>query len=140
MKFKSPTMPRSIPKFEMDTIIGGRARGMTHKEIKNYIDTGRKMRGTFKGQGISTNTISRLLGATHGEQYRKSVNKAWYVYNRRVTQHASIEKIADQIKDAKEKEKFIKFARTQTERQKGRAYEMEVGYDAESDEFYAYSP
>lgn len=138
--FKFPSTPRNIPMHEMTAIIGGRKQGMTGKEIKSYIDQGRRMRGTYKGKGISTNTISRLLGATHKKKLREDTEKAWYVYEQKKRQHSELERIAEQIKDPKERKKFLKFARQQTERSKGRQYEMEFGYDAESDEYYAESP
>lgn len=135
---KRPAIPRNLPMHEMQYIIG--AVGRTQKEIKAYIDEGRRARGTYRGQGISTNTISRMLGATHKVAFKKSTEKAWEIYHKRVAQRSQLEKVADQIKDRKERAKFMRFARHQTERQKGREYDLEVGYEAETDEFYVTSP
>jgi len=135
---KRPAIPRSIPMHEMQYIIG--ATGRTQKQIKEYIDEGRKARGTYKGKGISTNTISRMLGATHKVSFRKSTEKKWRIYAKRVAQHSQIEKVADQIKDPKERKRFMKFARQQTERQHGNQYNLQVGYNAETDEWNVESP
>ncbi len=140
MKLKLPSIPRNIPIHEMQAIIGGRKQGMTGTEIKAYVDQGRKMRGTYQGKGISTNTISRMLGATHKAKFKESTELAWHIYQKRMSQHSALERTAEQIKDPEERKRFMRFARQQTERQKGRQYEMEVGYDAESDEFYVTSP
>lgn len=140
MKLKQPSMPRNIPMHEMEMIRGGRAQGMTHASIKEAVDLSRKMRGTFTGQGISTNTVSRLLGATHKVKMVAATEKAWYTYAKRKAQKSALERTASQIKDPKERDRFMKFARQQTERQKGRQYELEVGYNAETDEYYVTSP
>lgn len=137
---KEPKPPRNLPMHEMTAILGGRKQGMTHKEIKEYIDQGRKMRGTFTGQGISTNTISRMLGRTHKVAFKKSTEKAWEIYAKRTVQRTNLERVADQIKDPKERKRFMRFARQQTERQKGRQYDLEVTYEAETDEYYVVSP
>lgn len=139
-KFKSPKQPRNLPMHEMTAILGGRQSGMTHKEIKAYIDQGRKMRGTYTGQGISTNTVSRLLGRTHKVTFKAATEKAWYIYAKKSVQKSHMERVADQIKDPKEQARFMKFARQQLERSKGRQYELEVGYDAETDEYNIESP
>lgn len=133
---------------EITAILGGRKQGMTHKAIKEYIDQGRKMSGTFKGQGISTNTIYRLLTRTEiqtkghlkrGESYKRATEEAWYIYAKKKLQVSAIERTAKQIKDPEERKRFMKFARQQTERSKGRQYELEVGYEAETDEYYVVS-
>lgn len=138
--FKIPKPPRNIPMHEMETIIGGRKQGLTYTEIKAYIDQGRKMRGTFTGQGISTNTISRMIGPTHKVEYREETEKAWHIYALKMNRLGSLERVARQIKDPEERERFMKFATQQTTRSKGRQYELEVGYDAETDEYVVDSP
>lgn len=139
-KLKQPKPPRNLPMFEMQAILGGRKRGKTHKEIKAGIDELRKDRGTFTGQGISTNTISRMLGKTHKVTFKAATEKAWYIYAKKKAQVSHMDRIANQIEDPKERARFMRFARQQSERQKGRQYELEVGYDAESDEYYVNSP
>jgi len=138
--FQRPAIPRNIPMHEMQMIIGGREQGMTQKAIKQVIDQTRQMRGTYTGKGISTNTISRMLGATHKAAFKQATKEAWRIYAKRTSQHSQIERVADQIKDPKERKRFMKFARQQTERQKGRQYNLEVGYEAETDEYYVISP
>lgn len=135
---KPPATPRNLPMHEMEYITG--AVGRTQKQIKAHIDEGRKARGTYKGKGISTNTISRMLGATHKVEYAKATEKGWEIYAKRTHQLSALERVADQIEDPKERKRFMRFARQQTERQKGRQYELEVGYEAETDEFYVTSP
>ena len=130
--------PRNIPMHEMTAILGGRQQGMTHKAIKSYIDQGRKMRGTYRGQGISTNTISRLLGATHKVKFKRSTETAWYKYDRRTRQLGIFERTREHIVAGGDKESLREFDRMTKEvleRQKGDQYRLETQYDAETDEY-----
>ena len=133
-------VPQNIPMHEYTAITGGRDIGMTHKEIKIAIDQGRKMRGTYKGQGISTNTISRLLGKTHSEAYSKKITKAWEIHAKQTAQLAQMDRVRMRIKDPKERARFDKFAKRIIERTEGSQYELEVEYEAEDDSFYVESP
>ena len=133
-------VPRHLSMHEMTVIRGGRKSGMTHKEIKSHIYQDRKMAGTYKGKGISTNTISRLLGKTHKETYTKRIEKAWEIHAKQVAQKSQMEKVRMRIKDPKERAKFDKFAKRVIERTQGRQYDMVVEYSAEDDTFYPNSP
>ena len=132
-------IPRYTPMHEMTAIRGGRAQGMTHKEIKVYIDQGRKMRGTYRGKGISTNTISRLLGKTHKEAYTKKIEKAWEIHAKQIYQVSEMEKVRMRIKDPKQRANFDKFAKRIIERTEGKQYELEIGYEMQDDSFYVES-
>ena len=130
--------PRNVPMHEMTAILGGRKQGMTHKAIKTYIDQGRKMRGTYRGQGISTNTISRLLGATHKVKFKRSIETAWYKYDKKTRQLGMFERTREQIVASGDKGSLARFDKMTTEvlqRQKGRQYDLETQYDAETDEY-----
>lgn len=133
-------VPRYTSMHEMTAIRGGRAAGMTHKEIKAHIDQDRKMSGTYRGQGISTNTISRLLGKTHKEAYTGKIQKVWEIHAKQTYQVSEMEKVRMRIKDPKERAKFDKFAKRIIERTEGKQYELEIGYEAEDDTFYVDSP
>jgi len=125
---------------EMTVIKGGREQGMTHKEIKAHVDQDRRMAGTYSGKGISTNTISRLLGKTHKEAYTKKITKTWEIHAKQTIQKSQMEKVRERIKNPKERARFDKFAKRVIERTKGRQYDMSVEYEAEDDTFYAFSP
>lgn len=134
--------PRNIPMHEMTAIIGGKKQGMTHKEIKGAVDLMRKMRGTFTGQGISTNTISRLLGATHKVVYKRKTEEAWSKYDTRVRQRSMFSKTREQIVESGDKEslkRFDRMTREVLERQSGRQYELRTQYDVETDEYILFS-
>ena len=125
---------------EMTVIKGGRASGMTHKEIKAHIDQDRRMAGTYRGKGISTNTISRLLGKTHSTEYAKKISHVWTVHAKQTAQLSMMERVRERIKDPKERKRFDKFAKRVIERTQGKQYDMHVEYEAEDDTFYAFSP
>lgn len=139
MRLRDIPVPRNIPIHEMEMIIGGRARGMTGTEIKQGVDISRKMRGTYKGKGISTNTISRMLGATHKESYRKATELAWDIHRRKERQKSAFEHTRDKILasgDHQSLERFDKMAERLVNRGKGRQYDLAAEYDAETDEYY----
>ena len=139
MKLKEIKLPRNIPLHEMDMIIGGRKQGMTHAQIKQGIDSARKMIGTYRGQGISTNTISRMLGPTHKESYQKSTELAWQIWRRKDRQKSAFEGTRDRILKSGDKEslkRFDKMAERIVNRGRGRQYDLTPTYDAETDEYY----
>ena len=131
--------PRHISMHEMTVIKGARKKGATHKEIKAHIDQDRKFAGTYRGKGISTNTISRLLGKTHGKEYEKSISKVWEIHAKQTYQKSEFEELESRIKSLKERESFRKFARRIVERTKGDQYDVRVRYKAEDDTFEAES-
>lgn len=116
-------------------IKGGKKQGMTHKDIKTHIDQGRKMAGTYKGKGISTNTISRLLGKTHKEAYSKAISKSWEIHAKQTAQLSQMEKVRMRIKDPKERKNFDKFAKRIIERTEGKQYNLQTEYIAEDDTY-----
>ena len=125
---------------EMTVIKGARAGGATYKEIKAHIDQDRKFAGTYKGQGISTNTISRLLGKTHSTEYAKKISHAWSVHAKQVAQESQMDRVRERIKDPKERARFDKFSKRVIERTGGKQYDLQTEYRAEDDTFYAFSP
>ena len=139
MRLKEIKIPRNIPLHEKQMIIGGRNQGMTHLQIKQGVDASRRMMGTYKGKGISTNTISRMLGATHKESYGKATELAWTIYQRKVRQKSAFETTRDRILKSGDKEalkRFDKMAERIVNRGKGRQYDLTPEYDAETDEYY----
>jgi hypothetical protein len=139
MRLKKIPLPRNIPIHEMQMIIGGKKRGMTHKEIKSLVDNTRKAIGTYKGKGISTNTVSRMLGKTHSEAFVKSTELAWDVHRRKERQKSAFEGTRDRILasgDHKSLKRFDKMAERIVNRGKGRQYDLTAEYDAETDEYY----
>ena len=139
MRLRHIPTPRNIPIHEMKMIIGGRKQGMTHKQIKAGVDASRRMMGTYKGKGISTNTVSRMLGATHKESYVKATTLAWDIHRRRQRQRSAFETTRDKILasgDHKSLKRFDKMAERIVNRGKGRQYDLAAEYDAETDEYY----
>lgn len=131
--------PQNIPLHELNAIINGKKEGMTQKEIKQGIDSYRKMSGTYKGKGISTNTISRVLGKKHSEQAKTSTKKAWERYTKQHRQKRVFEEFRERIKSEKEQKKFDKFAKRIIERGNDGQLNLDV-YIAEDDTFYVESP
>lgn len=139
MRLKEIKLPRNIPLHEKEMIIGGRKQGMTHAQIKAGVDASRRMMGTYKGQGISTNTVSRMIGITHKEAYVKSTELAWEIYHKKVRQKSAFESTRDRIVASGDKEalkRFDKMAERIVNRGKGRQYDLTPEYDAETDEYY----
>jgi hypothetical protein len=123
----------------MKMITGGRSQGMTHAQIKAGVDASRRMMGTYKGKGISTNTISRMLGATHKEQYIKATELAWDIHRRKERQKSAFEATRDRILASGDKEalkRFDKMAERIVNKGRGRQYDLTPEYDAETDEYY----
>ena len=139
MGLRKIPLPRNIPLHEMQMITGGKKQGMTHKEIKTLVDNTRKAIGTYRGKGISTNTVSRMLGKTHGEAFIKSTELAWDIHRRKVRQKSAFEATRDKILESGDKEslkRFDKMAERLVNRGKGRQYDLTAEYDAETDEYY----
>jgi hypothetical protein len=139
MRLKQIKIPRNIPLHEMQMIIGGKKQGMTHAQIKAGVDASRRMMGTYKGQGISTNTVSRMLGATHKESYIKATELAWDIHRRKERQKSAFEGTRDRILKSGDKEslkRFDKMAERIVNRGRGRQYDLTPEYDAETDEYY----
>lgn len=139
MKLRTIPVPRNIPIHEMEMIIGGKKQGMTHTQIKAGVDAARRMMGTYKGKGISTNTISRMVGATHKESYIKATKVAWDIHRRKERQKSAFESTRDKILasgDHKSLKRFDKMAERLVNRGKGRQYDLSPEYDAETDEYY----
>lgn len=139
MRLRKIPLPRNIPLHEMQMIIGGREQGMTHKEIKAGVDASRRMMKTYQGKGISTNTISRMLGKTHGEAFIKSTELAWDIHRRKERQKSAFEATRDRILASGDKEalkRFDKMAERIVNRGRGRQYDLAAEYNAETDEYY----
>lgn len=131
MKTKIIGKPSQIPVSEMKMIIGGRKAGMTGTKIKSIVDDARRMAGTFKGQGISTNTISRILSPSKdkdkGKTFQKTITKAWSKYE-------AYKEIRDKVKD---KKKYTQFDKAYTKFMKkpiGNQGVLEPVYLAQTDE------
>lgn len=139
MRLKHIPIPRNIPLHEKQMILGGKAQGLTHTKIKAGVDASRKLMGTFKGQGISTNTISRMLGVTHKEKFQKGTELAWEIYHKKIRQKSAFEATRDRILASGDKEalkRFDKMAERIVNRSLGRQYDLTPRYDAETDEYY----
>lgn len=134
-KIRFPKPPTTLPIHEMNMIVGGKAQGMTYKEIKAGVDASRKMSGTYKGKGISTNTVSRLLGPTHGLKYRKDVTHTWNKYEGRKRQHNVWQETRKKITDKDSLKRFDKMMKRIVEGSRGEQYRLRPKYEAETDEY-----
>lgn len=135
VKIKFPKAPKNIPIHEMEMMIGGRESGMTNTEIKTAIDQTRKMRGTYKGQGISTNTVNKMLAPSRRDSFRKDTIHAWNKYEGRKRQHNVWQETRKKITDKDSLKRFDKMMKNIVERSRGEQYRLRPKYEAETDEY-----
>lgn len=71
-------MPKNIPLSELKLIIRFYDEGYKQREIKDLVDAERRRLGTYKGKGISTNTISKLSPTSkHRHEFEMKTRRVW---------------------------------------------------------------
>ena len=107
--------PNVTPLREMQFILYARKGGQTYTQIKAGIDKVRKIEGTYKGQGISTNTISRIVGKKYSKDYQKQIKRTWKLYEQAKRVDDGSEKFDRMYKAVVKKTKYSQRAAAITE-------------------------